>query len=144
VLRVSATVYLGSFLARARFLPLASLKTCLRLVNRFMRSYAESFEDVRTRVNVDKYAVFYGAVQAIIYVFCFRWRELMLREDGSYLHQQFPPELHGFQNMLMSKFAPLRVSVSLCALSCAVKFSLTARSHSPRTYITGVLRKHHL
>nr|KAJ3422283.1 hypothetical protein HK105_000406 [Polyrhizophydium stewartii] len=109
VIRISAAAYLGSFVSRAKFVEIESVRLCLRLLNQFVQNYLDSNEAAMgSRIQVDRFGVFYSAVQAILYVFCFRWRELMVVGD-TLLVGQMPAELKGFQRVLLSRFAPLKV-----------------------------------
>ncbi|KAL5034391.1 hypothetical protein BDV3_003962 [Batrachochytrium dendrobatidis] len=113
VIRISSAAYLGSYLSRAKYVDISSVRTCLGLLNQFTQSYLDNNESsMGPRINVERFGVLYSAVQAILYVFCFRWKELMLtgsEDKVSIHHGQLPPELKDFQRVLMSRFAPLRV-----------------------------------
>ncbi|KAJ3023614.1 hypothetical protein HKX48_002163 [Thoreauomyces humboldtii] len=135
VIRVSASSYLGSFIARARYLTLASVRTCLKLLHGWAYAYVETNDGSAMRglssgvqqPDVERFAVFYSAVQAILYVFCFRWRQLMGGDGmdlGTVRYGMLPPELKDFQRVLLSRFAPLRV----CSQSIVTEF--TRRTHS--------------
>eukprot|EP00842_Homolaphlyctis_polyrhiza_P001926 jgi/Hompol1/2734/HPOL_000803-RA len=108
-IRISSAAYLGSFIARAKYVELSAVRTCLGLLNQFMQNYLDNNEaEVGPRINVERFGVLYATVQAVLYIFCFRWRELMTVGDAP-LRGQFPPELNDFQRILLSKFVPLRV-----------------------------------
>ncbi|KAH9271394.1 hypothetical protein BASA83_006486 [Batrachochytrium salamandrivorans] len=109
VIRISAAAYLGSYIARAKYVEISSVRTCLCLLNQFSQSYLDSNEaTMGSRINVERFGVLYSAVQAILYVFCFRWKDLMLDSEAP-LHGQLPIELKDFQRVLLSRFAPLKV-----------------------------------
>ncbi|KAJ3163679.1 hypothetical protein HDU86_000273 [Geranomyces michiganensis] len=135
VIRVSAASYLGSFIARARFLSLASVRTCLRLLHNWTQSYVEKYDSTQRGQAPDpeRFGVFYSAVQAILYIFCFRWRQLMMGGEefgsgggggASGRYGMMPPELKDFQRVLLSRFQPLRV----CSEGIVMEF--TKRTHS--------------
>ncbi|KAI8917783.1 RNA polymerase I-specific transcription initiation factor RRN3 [Powellomyces hirtus] len=126
VIRISAASYLGSFIARARFLSLTSVRTCLKLLHGWTYSYVENNDTVfrGQAPDLERYGVFYSAVQAILYVFCFRWRQLMIGEGSATRYGMLPPELKDFQRVLLSRFAPLRI----CSQSIVTEF--TKRTHS--------------
>lgn len=115
VIRVSAAAYLGSFISRSKYLSMSSVRTCLKLLHGWAYAYVEANEVGPKQADVDKYAVFYSAVQAVIYVFCFRWRQLMGwgGELGRNGYGMLPAEMTGFQRVLMSRFLPMRVSYTI-------------------------------
>ncbi|KAI9096887.1 RNA polymerase I-specific transcription initiation factor RRN3 [Phlyctochytrium arcticum] len=127
VIRVSAAAYLGSFIARAKFVPLASVRTCLKLLVEKSLAYVELYDTPATVVqpDADRFGVFYAMVQAIVYVFCFRWRELVGSGSGGRVgYGMLPPEMTGFQRVLMSRFAPLRV----CSKAIVTEFARITHS----------------
>ncbi|KAJ1968518.1 DNA independent RNA polymerase I transcription factor [Dispira parvispora] len=79
----------------------------------------------------ERHAVFYAVVQALMYIFCFRWRELLEREpsddpnggeeDGLVMHstngapQRWCPELKHLQRIVLSSLNPLKVCSSAVA-----------------------------
>ncbi|KAJ1649560.1 DNA independent RNA polymerase I transcription factor [Dispira simplex] len=76
----------------------------------------------------ERHAVFYAVVQALMYIFCFRWRELLESEDGddpnesqaeglamnssSGGSQRWCPELKQLQRIVLSSLNPLKVCSS--------------------------------
>ncbi|KAI8823719.1 RNA polymerase I-specific transcription initiation factor RRN3 [Fimicolochytrium jonesii] len=134
VIRISASAYLGSFIARANFLNQSSVRTCLKLLHGWTYAYVENNEATGagglgmgylTVPDTERYGVFYSAVQAVVYVFCFRWKQLMEsrewdgRLDGLRGYGMLPPEMSGFQRVLMSRFAPFRI----CAKPIVMEFA---------------------
>ncbi|KAK3818310.1 MAG: RNA polymerase I-specific transcription initiation factor RRN3-domain-containing protein [Linnemannia gamsii] len=77
VIRVSAAAYISSFVARAKYLELPQVLLVIDMLSNFA---LELVAQVDTGSNVlpdaDRYAVFYAVVQALMYIFCFRWRVL--------------------------------------------------------------------
>ncbi|KAJ3248348.1 hypothetical protein HDU78_000974 [Chytriomyces hyalinus] len=131
IIRVAASAYLSSFVARARFVDVQAVLYCIKMMNGWALGYVETYE---ASVKVGNggviadggktHAVFYGVVQALLYVFCFRWREIVeaanaggaslgggsggsASEFGSY--GRLPVEMNGFPRVVASKFAPLKV-----------------------------------
>lgn len=145
-IRVSAAYYLGSFMARAKYLDISSVRACVKLLNGWAYSYVEATEPSHTDPDVKKYPVFYATVQSLIYVFCFKYKSLMMineNEDNQnnyningfkrihtineYTSGKFPSEMVGFQRVLINKFEPLRVCSKLIAMefaSIAMKLDL--------------------
>ncbi|KAJ3090535.1 hypothetical protein HK102_003425 [Quaeritorhiza haematococci] len=166
VTRVTAAAYLASYIARAKYLDLDTVRTCLKLLSGWTYAFVEQNEgDVSseasspssspplergygvkmmmggtlggetsmdrsgsglvhpasTRISeFRKHIVFYSVVQAIIYIFCFRWRELLVDADCQVIHGQFPAEMVGFQKVIMSKFNPLQV----CTMVIVEEFAM--------------------
>jgi RNA polymerase I-specific transcription initiation factor RRN3 len=117
IIRVSASAYLASFVARAGFLDSESVLYCIRMLNGWALSYVEQYEADVKQPDVQRYAVFYSVVQALLYVFCFRWRQIVAAADSRVAYGQLPVEMTGFPKIVMSKFAPLRVCVTPYCLS---------------------------
>ncbi|KAJ3240916.1 hypothetical protein HDU81_002419 [Chytriomyces hyalinus] len=128
IIRVAASAYLSSFVARARFVDVQAVLYCLKMMNGWALGYVETYEasvkvgDGGVIADGGKtHAVFYAVVQALLYVFCFRWREIVeaanaggaglgggsASEFGSY--GRLPVEMNGFPRVVASKFAPLKV-----------------------------------
>ncbi|RKO96645.1 RRN3-domain-containing protein, partial [Caulochytrium protostelioides] len=79
--RTGAASYLGSYLARAAYLPPAMLKMSARiLMNWYTPDFATPAESRLTKARIERHAVFYYAFQALIYTLCFHWRTLLLDE----------------------------------------------------------------
>ncbi|KAJ3062764.1 hypothetical protein HDU98_001386, partial [Podochytrium sp. JEL0797] len=124
ILRVAAISYLSSFISRAAFLDTASLLQCLRLLTAWALQYVESNETSKTYPDLKKDHVFYSVVQAILYIFCFRWQEIVGASassvaEGQGGYGQLPVEMTGFQRIVMSKFAPLQI----CTKSIVAEFA---------------------
>ncbi|KAJ3177807.1 hypothetical protein HK101_010189 [Irineochytrium annulatum] len=114
ILRMSASAYLGSFIARAKSLDPESVVHCVKMLNGWALDYVVNYEqDVRSP-DIQKHGVFYSVVQALLYLFCFRWKQILADSYG-----QLPVEMTGFQRVLLSKFAPLKV----CSKSVVTEFA---------------------
>ncbi|KAH7421980.1 hypothetical protein KP509_13G084500 [Ceratopteris richardii] len=76
--RMSAAAYLASFLARARYVPLCIVSSCLRRMVEWCISYTpRQAEKVSLTVDTGVHGVLYSACQAIMYVLCFKMRALL-------------------------------------------------------------------
>jgi len=73
--RMASCAYLGSFLARAQFIPIGLVHDTMFILSGWAAQYQE---EVGTDAypDVDKHGVFYMAAQSSYYVFCFRHRAL--------------------------------------------------------------------
>ncbi|KAF9173728.1 hypothetical protein BGX21_006409 [Mortierella sp. AD011] len=81
VVRVASAAYMSSFVARAKYLDVRQVGMVIQMLGGFA---LETVEQVDTGSNVmpdaERYAVFYAVVQAMLYIFCFRWKVLTI--DG--------------------------------------------------------------
>lgn len=77
--RMSSAAYLASYLARARYLPLSTVAESLKRVADWCLTYVRAFDEGRAIYQTPNAAhgVFYSACQAVMYVFCFKSRELL-------------------------------------------------------------------
>lgn len=74
-IRQTAIGYLSSFLSRANFLPLDTVKFYLRQLSSWAHNYVKNCDFARNK-NPKAHVVFYAICQAIFYVVAFRSREL--------------------------------------------------------------------
>jgi len=90
---VFGAAYLGSFLARAARLQ----KTLVRDVVGYLLSRINHFMDTYNSTargpDIGKYRAYYACVQALLYVFCFRWRELLF---NSSVHSSLPDDEYDY------------------------------------------------
>ncbi|KAI9596561.1 RNA polymerase I-specific transcription initiation factor RRN3 [Syncephalis fuscata] len=144
VIRVAAASYLASFVARASFLSRDTIRNVMKILVGWAQIYVNDHETETTFPDLERYTVFYTAVQAIIYIFCFRWRDLrmdtVLEEANAALlidntttaatavtsdsnQQEWFSGLAGLQPILTSKFNPLKV----CSPSVVQQFARLTR-----------------
>ncbi|KAJ2491364.1 DNA independent RNA polymerase I transcription factor [Coemansia sp. RSA 2050] len=97
----------------------ASFKGGLRSSSNSSPSLAADFE---------RHAVFYAMTQAIIYMFCFRWRDMAEAPGGGAVVEseldnlRWCPEVEGIQRIVFSKLNPLRA----CSSAIASQFAQVA------------------
>uniref|UniRef100_A0A3Q4H2K4 RRN3 homolog, RNA polymerase I transcription factor n=1 Tax=Neolamprologus brichardi TaxID=32507 RepID=A0A3Q4H2K4_NEOBR len=79
VLRQAAAGYLGSFLARAKFIPLSTVRACLDLLSSWIHQYIYSQDSCGKQVccDVSLHGPFYTSCQAVFYTIIFRHRALL-------------------------------------------------------------------
>ncbi|XP_069761910.1 LOW QUALITY PROTEIN: RNA polymerase I-specific transcription initiation factor RRN3 [Narcine bancroftii] len=107
VIRQAAAGYIGSFLARATYIPLVTVKACLDLLVPWLHHYIDS-QDAGTRgyCDVVLHGSFYCACQAVFYIFIFHCKQLLdgnLKKGFTYLHNL------NFERMVMCQLNPLKV-----------------------------------
>ena len=107
--RMSAASYVGSYVARAKYLPVDRVTECLGVMADWATSYVKRFETPAVSPDHRKYGVFYAIVQAILYIFVFRWRELTAGDEEGGNHFRWPRELQSIPSILNSRFKPLKV-----------------------------------
>lgn len=114
IARQASSAYLSSFIARAKALPTEMVRTVVEVLCTFLSRVLEEMPSgkfipggVAGNNGLDGvYAVF----QAVIYIYCFRWREL--REDVDETGEQaWMPQLNVIQRMAWSGLNPLAVCV---------------------------------
>ncbi|KAJ3198279.1 hypothetical protein HDU83_009535 [Entophlyctis luteolus] len=128
IIRVASSAYLSSFVARAKFVETESVLYCLRMLNGWALKYTEENEfTIKSAAGVDTadfakvHACFYAVVQALLYIFCFRWREIVAAAAAATVagpnlasgveYGRLPVEMTGFERIVQSKFSPLKVRV---------------------------------
>lgn len=76
--RMIAASYIGSFTARAATLDRITIRMLTGMISRWLNAFLDGKEGERTssRDAVKRFGIFYAMIQALFYVFCFRWREL--------------------------------------------------------------------
>ncbi|KAJ3189345.1 hypothetical protein HDU85_002974 [Gaertneriomyces sp. JEL0708] len=175
ILRISASAYLGSFISRARYVNYDWVKKCLAILCNWCTAFVDEFGAGAKTVDVNRFGVFYSVVQAVVYVFCWRWRGLgfgghafdptsnintssnsnvlspnalshspgfsrrmsrspnagadsmILSPPDAYSQfrtpqrklNRLPPEMVGFDTVILSRFCPLRV----CSRPIAMEFA---------------------
>ena len=79
VVRVAAAAYMSSFVARAKYLDVRQVGMVVDMLGTYALDTVEQ-NDTGSNVlpDAERYAVFYGVVQALLYIFCFRWRVLVV------------------------------------------------------------------
>ncbi|XP_052515094.1 RNA polymerase I-specific transcription initiation factor RRN3 [Budorcas taxicolor] len=107
IIRQAAANYIGSFLARAKFIPLITVKSCLDLLVNWLHVYLNN-QDSGTKAfcDVALHGPFYSACQAVFYTFVFRHKQLLsgnLKEGLRYLQSL------NFERIVMSQLNPLKI-----------------------------------
>ncbi|OAD70401.1 hypothetical protein PHYBLDRAFT_70681 [Phycomyces blakesleeanus NRRL 1555(-)] len=79
VTRISAAAYISSYVARAKFLEPLAIQRIIGTLCAWCEEYVAT-HDKNLQADVMKHDVFYAVMQAIMYIFCFRWRDLVLED----------------------------------------------------------------
>lgn len=145
VLRVSAAAYIASFVSRAKHVDYevvqGVVQNLLDYLSRLRREYTPSCRGPEPR----RYETYYATFQTLIYIFCFRWRDL-LADPEDYLENEdedlfdaktldWAPGLkEGFTQNFMSKLNPLKI----CAPEIVEEFDRIAH-HLQFAYIHPIV-----
>uniref|UniRef100_A0A8C7VEG0 RNA polymerase I-specific transcription initiation factor RRN3 n=1 Tax=Oncorhynchus mykiss TaxID=8022 RepID=A0A8C7VEG0_ONCMY len=107
VLRQSAAGYMGSFLARAKFLPVATVRACLDLLVPWLHLYIDSQDSgSRAYCDITLHGPFYNACQAVFYTLIFRHRSILegnMKKGLAYLQSL------NLERIVMCQLNPLKV-----------------------------------
>ncbi|KAI9029543.1 RNA polymerase I-specific transcription initiation factor RRN3 [Phycomyces nitens] len=79
VTRISAAAYISSYVARAKFLEPSTIQRIIGILCSWCEEYVAA-HDKSMQADVLKHDVFYAVMQAIMYIFCFRWRDLVVED----------------------------------------------------------------
>ncbi|EPB87298.1 hypothetical protein HMPREF1544_05919 [Mucor circinelloides 1006PhL] len=162
VTRVAAAAYIQSYVARAKFLDPSTIQKVILTLSVWCDHYVDQYESSVVSLDCTKHDVFYAVVQATMYIFCFRWRDLVIDNDlqieedmeedmFSEEHRHLTHPESGFGNgasrtwcvglrnlprLVMSKFNPLK----LCAPAVVKQFAKLSRN-THFMYVYPVLEK---
>lgn len=120
VARQQAANYVASFVARAKTLDRVSVRHAVGLLCVWLGNFLFAREAECTGPDVRKFGGFYAVTQAIMYIFCFRWRDLRgktlpsseeeeMDEDPYAKPTSWAPGLEVVDRLITSRFNPLQV-----------------------------------
>lgn len=123
VLRQAAAAYVASFVARAKLMDKTSVRTVMSVLCNWLNSFLIRREGDCTGPDIGKFGSFYSVFQAVMYIFCFRWRDLKIGDEDEDLQRgretgetvrleqggRWIPGLLVMQRAIVSKFNPLKV-----------------------------------
>ena len=146
VLQQSAAAYLASFVARGQHVGAEVVRTVFDAFGGFLEKQRRRDEAQCRGPNLQRYTSYYTMTQALIYIFCFRWRDLIdspeLNEEDdpiAFINQDFnwaPGVKEALTSAIYSKFNPLKV----CCPPIVSEFAKIAR-HLRFMYIYPLLEK---
>lgn len=123
VLRHAALGYMGSFLARAKFVPVMTVRACVDLLVSWIHSYLDSQTSVDKQFcDLDLHGPFYSACQAVFYTLIFRHQAILegnMKKGLEYLQSL------NLERMVMCPLNPLKV----CLPTVAHMFATTMRRY---------------
>lgn len=120
VMRQSAAAYLASFVARGAHVSGEVVRDVFDLLGTHLGNMRADYEVNCRGPDLRRYGAFYSAAQALLYIFCFRWRDLTTAaydgESDSQLDEldpedvTFPPPIKEvLHKAIYSKLNPLKV-----------------------------------
>ncbi|TIC12419.1 RNA polymerase I-specific transcription initiation factor RRN3 [Wallemia mellicola] len=122
VTRIVAASYLASYVSRARFIDSDSTKRVVGLMCDYIGNELDNVPQPITNFKLNTYSVWFAIVQAVFYIFCFRWRDLMLSNDDETIFDHaealpiggntWIPGLDVLQRAILSPLNPLKVCAS--------------------------------
>jgi RNA polymerase I-specific transcription initiation factor RRN3 len=114
IARRASSAYLASFIARAKHITADTIRTVVEMLciylSRILESTPSSKYATGTAIGNQRLEGAYIVFQAVIYIYCFRWRELC-EEDEELGGLNWLPELNVIQRMAWSGLNPLAVSL---------------------------------
>ncbi|XP_031726951.1 RNA polymerase I-specific transcription initiation factor RRN3 isoform X2 [Anarrhichthys ocellatus] len=124
VLRQAAAGYLGSFLARAKFIPVLTVRACLDLLLSWIHRYIDSQDsgDRQACCDISLHGPFYTACQAAFYTLIFRHRAMLegnMKKGLEYLQSL------NLERVVMCQLNPLKV----CLPSVTNMFAAITRTY---------------
>jgi RNA polymerase I-specific transcription initiation factor RRN3 len=133
IVRQAAAAYLASFVARGAHLPSEVVRTVFGVLLHHTDSLRESYEPRCRGPDIKKYHTYYALCQAVFYIYCFRWKDLVVTNDeavdpedpSSYLGQDLgwlPNMKELLSRNIYSKLNPMKV----CAPSIVEEFAKMA------------------
>ncbi|XP_077475417.1 RNA polymerase I-specific transcription initiation factor RRN3 [Stigmatopora argus] len=114
VLRQAAAGYMGSFLARAKFIPVVTARACLDLLVSWVQRYIDS-QDSKERqacCDISLHGPFYAACQAVFYIVIFRHAAILagnMKKGLEYLQHL------NLERVVMCQLNPLKVCLPAVA-----------------------------
>jgi len=106
IVRRNAMAYIGSLLARGKFIPFSTVHSCLETICSWCSSYLTNQEEysIKNYADIAIHAPFYYACQTIFYVFAFRYKEYTQSKTKLELAKSL-----NLGHLVNSKLNPLRM-----------------------------------
>lgn len=120
ILRQACVAYLASYVARGAHVPRHSVREIFELLITHMSDFHQKNEAVCRGPDLRRFFHFYSLVQAAMYIFCFRWQDLVVstpehvdpEDPASYIGQDLAwvgATRQDLQRHIFGKFNPLKV-----------------------------------
>lgn len=133
MIRQAAAAYLASFVARGTHVSAEIVREVWDYLSTELKRLHRDYESACRGPDLQRYSTYYSLVQALLYIFCFRWRDLESGVDEDIEDDELPgiydEERHWrvgvketFQLNLFSKLNPLKV----CSPAIVTEFARIA------------------
>jgi RNA polymerase I-specific transcription initiation factor RRN3 len=118
IIRVAAAAYLASFVARGARVDRSITQAVFQLLSDQLEGLRLTYEPNCTGPDLRRYGAYYAFAQALLYIFCFRWRDLIVDEDeiddedirsGDRDFTWLPGVKETLHKNILSKLNPLKV-----------------------------------
>ncbi|XP_029363902.1 RNA polymerase I-specific transcription initiation factor RRN3 isoform X1 [Echeneis naucrates] len=124
VLRQAAAGFMGSFLARAKFIPVLTVRACMDLLLSWIHHYIDGHDSSGRQAccDISLHGPFYSACQAIFYTLIFRHRAILegnMKKGLEYLQNM------NLERVVLCQLNPLKV----CLPSVTTKFAAITRKY---------------
>lgn len=145
IMRQSAAAYLASFVARGAHISSEVIRDVFDLLTSHLDSLRVEYEPSCRGPDLRRYGPFYSTAQALLYIFCFRWRDLTTAAmEGDTSDQvdalepediEFPPYIkETLHKAIQSKLNPLKV----CSPAIVSEFARIS-NHLDFLYLFSIL-----
>lgn len=81
IMRLAAAAYLASFIARGAHVSAKVVRDVFDLLGSHLDSLRQANEYACKGPDLRRYGAYYAIAQALLYIFCFRWRDLIISSD---------------------------------------------------------------
>lgn len=134
--RQSAAAYLSSYVARAARVPRETVRDVATILCHRIEAYRQRNSDACRGPDLRRYQELYSWVQALLYIFCFRWRDLIDSYPEDLVDPEDPASFVGkdldwmvdlkpaLSSIIHAKFNPLMV----CSPPIVAEFAKLAHS----------------
>lgn len=142
ITRQAASAYLASFLSRGAHVKRRFVSDCFALLSNLLTDLREEYAPKCQGPDLLRYGPFYAVAQALLYIFCFRWRDLAEQsvvEDDEEIEESseytFPEDVRvPLWDAVMSKLNPLKI----CSPVIVQEFARIAH-HTQLMYLWGLI-----
>lgn len=145
IMRQSAAAYLASFVARGAHISGEVIRDVFDLLTTHLDNLRMEYEPACRGPDLRRYGPFYSTAQALLYIFCFRWRDLTTAAmEGDSAEQvddlepeeiEFPPYIkETLHRAIQSKLNPLKV----CSPAIVSEFARIS-NHLDFLYLFSIL-----
>lgn len=119
--RQEAASYICGFVSRAQHINTNDVRAVVHILCRWLSEFVDQRSVECTGPDVSRWSGFYAIVQAVMYIFCFRWRDLRVREEDEFgvVEEHWTAGLSVMNKVICSRFNPLKV----CAWAVVENFA---------------------